>query len=67
MKKLLTFGLVGLMLLVFVIGCGQKEEPKTETPEEAPTMVDTTQVMDTTAVTPDTTEVMDEMEEVEGH
>ncbi len=67
MKKLLTLGLVGLLMLVFVIGCGQKEEPKTETTDEAPAMVDTTEVMDSTAVTPDTTEVMDAAEEVEGH
>jgi len=67
MKQLITLGLVALLMLAFVIGCGQKDEPQTTTTEEAPAMVDTTEVMDTTAVVPDTTEVKDAVEEVEGH
>ena len=32
MKKFLLVTLIGLFTLSLVIGCGQKEEPKTETP-----------------------------------
>ena len=32
MKKLLLVLLIGLFALTLVAGCGQKEEPKTETP-----------------------------------
>lgn len=32
MKKFLLVMLIGLFALSLVIGCGQKEEPKTETP-----------------------------------
>ncbi|UCD17405.1 MAG: hypothetical protein JSV44_00395 [Candidatus Zixiibacteriota bacterium] len=71
MKRLIVMGCVGLMILVFIIGCatacGKKEEPKTETaPEEAPVTTDTEEVMDTTVTAEDTTEVIDTTAAEEG-
>ena len=62
MKKLLVITLSGLLVMAFIFGCGQQEEPQTEPAvEEAPeptavdtTMEDTMEVMDTT--------MMEEME-----
>jgi len=52
MKKILAILLAGLMLSLFVFGCGKEEAPKTEPAVEEPveTMVeDTTMMQDTTA------------------
>jgi len=57
MKKILAILLAGLMLSLFVFGCGKEEAPKTEPAVEEPvetmaedttTMQDTTAAMDTT-------------------
>ncbi|MEW5922401.1 MAG: hypothetical protein AB1746_00285 [Candidatus Zixiibacteriota bacterium] len=64
MKKILIIFLAGLMVSLFMLGCGKKEEPKPEpaTEEAVETMAeDTTMIQDTTAVM-DTTTMMEESE-----
>ena len=63
MRKLLAMICLALMALLLVVGCGQKEEPQTQTPtheepavEQAPELSDSAAVQDTTEVPVETTE-----------
>ncbi|PKK84683.1 MAG: hypothetical protein CVT49_02345 [candidate division Zixibacteria bacterium HGW-Zixibacteria-1] len=69
MKKILIILLMGLMVSLFLLGCGKKEEPKTEpaTEKAVETMAeDTTMMLDTTAVM-DTTMMEETKSEPSGH
>jgi PBP1b-binding outer membrane lipoprotein LpoB len=67
MKKILTVLFIGLMALLLVAGCGQKEEPKTQAPaQEEPAVEQTTEAMDSTAMMDSTDVPVEEMEET-GH
>jgi len=65
MKKLLLVLMVGIFALALVIGCGQKEEPKTETPAAEEQME---QATPDSGMVADSTEAVEEpMEEGAGH
>jgi len=69
MKKILVILLAGLMVSLFLLGCGKEEKPKTEpaVEEAVETMTeDTTMMEDTTAVM-DTTVVEEAATEAGGH
>ena len=69
MKKLMVILLAGLMVSLFLFGCGKEEQPKTEPAmeEAVETMAeDTTMMQDTTAVM-DTTMMEEAEAAVEGH
>jgi len=58
MKKFFAILLSALLVMLFLIGCGQKEEPKSEPVIEEPAETiteDSSAVMDTSVVEEDTT------------
>jgi len=69
MKKLMVILLAGLMVSLFLLGCGKEEKPKTEPAmeEAVETMAEDTTVMEDTTAVMDTTVVEEAGAETEGH
>jgi len=64
MKKILSILFIGLLALMMVAGCGQKEETETQAPPvEEPTVEQAPELIDTTAVKDSVDAVIEDVKE----